>query len=49
MSSKFGEIIKKLQGGSDISGPISMLHRSVKNNLFKLIFSAKPTQLSAET
>jgi hypothetical protein len=38
-----------VQGGSDISGTISMLHRRLKKESFLLIFSAKPTQLSAET
>jgi hypothetical protein len=42
------EIIQ-LQGGSDISGTISMLHRRVEKNLFHYSFSAKPSQLSAET
>jgi hypothetical protein len=38
-----------IQGGSDISGTISKLHRCVKKYSFLLIFSAKASQLSAET
>jgi hypothetical protein len=38
-----------IQGGSDISGTLSMLHCRIKQKSILLFFSAKPSQLSAET
>jgi hypothetical protein len=40
--------LQVVQGGSDISGTLSMLHRHIIKNLFFKFFFAKPSQLFAE-
>jgi hypothetical protein len=40
--------LQVVQGGSDISGTLSMLHRHINKNLFFKFFFAKPSQLFAE-
>jgi hypothetical protein len=37
-----------LQGGSDISGPLSKLHCHIKNYFFEKFFCPKPSQLCVE-
>jgi hypothetical protein len=41
-------IIKQIQGGSDISGPLSKPHPHIKKSYFLLIFLRQPSQLFVE-